>query len=119
MSTRTRTRKTPVETMHPMDAAYAVAHELAAAAVQALLLHDGSSTSRDTNINAVYETLATRQRGGDPAAAVQALIEQHITNRAVSVAMADLVTSTFVDASEAGYAYGLAVGLALAKMGAR
>ena len=56
----------------------------------------------------MYDSLAKRQRGGDPSAAVHALIVQHITDRTLSVTMADLVTSTFVDASEAGYVYGLA-----------
>lgn len=95
-------------TFPPMTTAYAVAEGLAAAAVRTWAI-DGGSTweQRNEHVATVYNALLKASHRDDP---FPKLAEHPASDVAV-----ELMTA----ATDAGYLYGLAIGLAMAKGGAR
>ena len=117
-SKRKQPRKTPID---PMADAFALAESLAPAGLRDWLItgHDGVE-QRGNDAAAVYDTLVRRQHGGiDPQAVVNAALDRYVSDQDVRRRASDASTSLLVVALDAGYLYGLAVGLALSKGGAR
>ena len=104
-----------VQGVDPMTRAYAVAEGLAVAAVRKWAINQGNSEERDNDIMAVYEAFTEYSQRPDPSERVQGAIRRLITDRAASLAISDDANALMTQAMDAGYLYGLAVGLAMAR----
>jgi hypothetical protein len=103
----------------PMLSGFAVAEGLAARAVTTWVVTAGGSDARVDHIELVRQAVSKAAGQPDAIAELHRLIDEHITDRTSNIQCADAATSLLVAAAEAGYLYGLALGIALTKGGAR
>jgi phenylpropionate dioxygenase-like ring-hydroxylating dioxygenase large terminal subunit len=98
----------------PRALAYAAAERLAAVAVRDWAIN-GSHTweNRNDDVETVHKTLLQREKL-DPISALSAEIDTYTTG-AERIRMCDMAAAIYTPAAEAGYLYGLALGLALAR----
>lgn len=104
----------------PMSTAYTVTAALAAEAIREWAINGlPGLDARDRDINRVYDALAKQQGEPDPNRVAHDAIDKHLGDAEGRLEASDAVTAVFAQASDAGYIYGLAVGLALEKGGGR
>ena len=103
--------------------AYVVAEGLAADAVREWSIYAPNSEDRNDHLTKVYDALiqqrADTQLRADPLREAHAAIKRHIPDRSAQIDVSDNVTALLVEALDAGYLYGLAVGCAIGKVGRR
>ena len=114
-------KRAPKKAADPMAEAFAIAERLAPAGVRAWLIHGYDSTEqRGNDTSAVYDALVRSGRQSiDPQDVVIAALDQYVTDSDVRLTAIDATTSLLTNALDAGYLYGLAVGLSLSKGGTR
>jgi hypothetical protein len=102
--------------------AFTVATWLAQEAIHDLTGESGhSGPLRNDHIRAVAAALDEHrsERIGLSREGIQATIECHIADHKTQIAMSDAITALECDAQDAGYLYGLALGLVLVLRGER
>ena len=115
-----RSTKQAVRKVDQMTAAYIIAEKLAAIHVRVWAI-DAQSGTEDRNdaIGAVYDVLTEYSGRREPQQLIQEVLDQHVADVQLRNSACDGTTDLLVQAADAGYLYGLAVGMALAKGGAR
>lgn len=119
MSITRKAKKAAKKTADPMAEAFAIAEALAPAGIRDWLINGyDCSEKRGEDTTAVYDALVRRRcEGGlDPQAVINRTLEQ-VTDQRLQFDALEASTGLLVTALDAGYLYGLAVGLAFAKMG--
>lgn len=99
----------------PVATAFAVAEGLAVVAIRRWVLDCANSAERDSDYTAVYSALCANRT--DPIEDIHSAIAQQISDRGELVRISDLATALLTRALDAGYVYGLAVGLAMTRGG--
>lgn len=112
-------RKRQPPTDCPRAVGFAVAEGLAARAVATWAVDASGSDARYGHFDVVRKAIAKAAGQPDELDELQRLIDERITDRNANMQCSDASVSLLVAATDAGYLYGLALGIALTKGGAR
>lgn len=119
MSALLKKKRASKRVADPMAEAFAIAESLAPDGLRDWLIHGYDSTEqRNNDTGAVYRALVLRgSKDVDPQDVVIAALEQYVADLDVRRKAVDASTGLLTNAVDAGYLYGLAVGLALGRIG--